>query len=603
MPKFLYPGTRYLGPGNPYPNGNPTSSADEIAKKHDKSYIDAKSENDILKSDWDSTKEFASDFVKHPNLQSAAGAIGLGVKTGAERVIGVQYPNMKRGGSEDEGSGKRIAMSQEISSTMDGSDPTIQATAGGGGGGAGSAGVSRSKYIFTPVPQVPEYETRTLRKTYHFFCKNDLPEYSKTVVTNGISLRMNYIQTPPVDRLRLYMSPWEEAHYREQYTEVNCDEVNVEVFNLGARGQFTTGGTSVTNANMQLQPFIAQFTDIDKHFPTTVEEAKIQDFLGKLEGSNPYNVGNTIGFQSDIPNFPARCGSRNMDIPLVVHYQHPYSFDQNTGATATSAVENHINWPNIYEYAHMENGAILANGSPTWVYNYKPKNKYLFGRNNFTRAEAYQNSSAAAQPITLMQTHNEFVMRTQHTQSSIRSSSANASAQTGSYILAQNPQPKDVRIENQFQHNATEMFKPHRMPRFMFGVMPLRNQGDKSNQEIQMEFIMRCTIKLRYKKGAPGIYNHDLTFPEPMYMYPTIQKGTYGDFGSAQNAPGVGTQVASFANYRNVFARPTVNTGPTVHIPQAVGSTVNGISPTMVTRSRSARTLKEKNEENKENIE
>ena len=55
----------------------------ELDKRHDKSYIDAKSEQDILDSDLKSTGEFARDFINHPNLQSAVGTLGLGIKTGA----------------------------------------------------------------------------------------------------------------------------------------------------------------------------------------------------------------------------------------------------------------------------------------------------------------------------------------------------------------------------------------------------------------------------------------------------------------------------------------------------------------------------------------
>lgn len=609
MPKLLYPGTHYLGPGNPYPNGKPTSSADKIAQRHDKSYIDAKSENDILKSDWDSTKEFASDFVEHPSFQSAAGAIGLGVKTGAERLIGVQYPDMsKRGHSNQDSSNKRQAISSnEITSTgMDTDDGNLQTSsgaAGGGGGGGGGPGVTRTKHIFTARPQEPEYFTRTLKKTYHFYCKNDLPEYQKVADqgANGINLRINYIQAPPVDRLRMYMSPREEAFFREQFTEVNCEEVSCEVFNLGARGQFATQGTGIANANMQLQPFMAQFHGIDNHFPTSVEETKIQDFLGKLEGSNPYSVATAATYTAMIPEFPARSGSRKMDVPLIIHYPHPFSFANNTGTTATSAVENHLNWPNIYEYIDMENGAVLTENRQNFNYHYVPKNKYLFGRNNFTRAESFNAASAGAQPNTLMQNNAEYVMRTQHTQGEILSSSGNSEALIGNYVFARNQQPGDVRIENQYQHNGTEMFKPHRMPRFLFGVLPLRNDGDSSNQNIQMEVIMVCTIKLRCKMGAPGMYGHTLNFPEPMYMFPTIQKGNYGSFGSAANATNIGTQIKSFNNLRNVFGRPTFNTGPTTAISQGTGSTTNGITPTsIVTRSKRHIINKEKENENKD---
>jgi hypothetical protein len=35
---YLYPGTHYLGPGNPLNNGPPTSDADRIAQQHDYDY-------------------------------------------------------------------------------------------------------------------------------------------------------------------------------------------------------------------------------------------------------------------------------------------------------------------------------------------------------------------------------------------------------------------------------------------------------------------------------------------------------------------------------------------------------------------------------------
>jgi len=608
MPKFLYPKTNYLGPGNPYPNGKPTSSADEIAKRHDKSYIDARTEQDILDSDWNSTKEFANDFIKKPSLQSAVGAVGLGAKTGVERVTGVLYPDMKR-----KLGGKPIAKQQSASVSTSNQEMDIEpelegdvsmelAASGSISGGAGGAGVSRSKILFTPKKQTPEYMTRTLRKTYHFFCKNDLPRYIKKTPqgVNDVQLEYTYIQAPPVDHLRLYMSPREEAFFREQFTEVNCENVKIDIYSLGARGQFSTGGTSVTNANMQLQPFIAEFKDIDKDFQTTVDDTAITNFLSKLEGGNPYTVSDSNTFTETIPTFPARSGSRSMSVPLRVVYPNPLSYANNTGTTLSQAAQNQLNWPNTYEYAHMQNGAILAEDTPTFSYNYSPKNKYLFGRNTPFRAESFHQSSAEVQPQTLLQVNNEIIMRTQHTQDEITTGSP---ADSGAYVMAINPQPGDVRIENQYQHNATEMFKPHRMPRFMFGVMPLRNQSDTSNQEIQWEFLMVTEITLRSKMGAPGIYGHTMNFPEPMWMFPTIQKGRYGNFGAVTTSTDTGTQILTFESRRGVFGRSVLKKGGTTLISQGTGSTTNGITPTRIlTRNRNKRLREDESEtSNKKN--
>lgn len=612
MPKFTYPGTRYLGPGNPYPNGKPTSSADEIAQRHDKSYIDAKSNQDILDSDWVSTKEFASDFIKHPSIQSAVGAVGLGIKTGAERVIGVQYPDMKRAGDKVGGTELKKHQSQSITSTeqaegessepMDDLPAEVNLAATGNMGGGAGGGVSRARHIFSPIPQTPEYMTRTFKKTYHFFSKNDLPRYTKISPqgANDILLEYTFIQAPPVDRLQLYCSPREQAWMREQFTEVNCEHVSCDIYSLGARGQFSTGGTTVTNANMQLQPYIAQFVDIDKHFPTVVAETDVLNFLGKLEGGNPYDVATASAPTTVIPTFPARSGSRSMSVPLTIVYPNPHSYASNTGTTLTSAVENKLNWPNLYEYAHIQNGAILAEGTPTFSYSYKPKNKFLFGRSAFTRHEAFEQASATNAPGTLMQTNAEYVMRTQQTQQTITGASGNTSADVGDFIMSRNEQPENVRIENQYQHNATEMFKPHRMPRFMFGVMPLRNQGEGTNQEIQWEFLMHCTITVRCKMGAPGMYGHTLNFPEPMYMFPTIQKGDFGNFGAISGgSTNTGTQITQILNRRNIFGRPTFTSGGTSTIQQGTGSTVDNIPPTRILRSRTRRTAETEKEKEK----
>lgn len=593
MPKFTLPGHKYLGPGNPYPNGKPTNSADAIAKKHDKSYIDAQSENDILESDWKYTKEFAKDFINNPSIGSAAGAIGLGVKTGTERLIGVQYPNMsnpiKRAKTDD------ISSTQDMDTEMD-VDEIIAATGGGSGHGAGGLD-SKATNIFQGTQNKPNYITIEEEMTYHFFTTNPLPSYQKLAQTGAqnILLNMNYIQNIPVDRLRLYLSPRREAMLREQFSEVNCESVDCQVYSLGARGQFSTGGTGVTNANMQLQPFIAQFVGIEKDFPTECSETQIQNFLGKLEGSNPYNVANALTASTVIPNFPARSGSRAMSCPLTIVYPNPFSFANNTAVASTSAVENELSWPNIYEYAIMKNGAVLSEGGPTFTYHYKPKNKYLFGRNNFTRAEAFIAASAAIQPYTLLQNNNEIVMRTQDTQENISGGSGVSQASSGNYVNAYNLQPRDVRIENQYQHNGTEMFKPHRMPRFLIGVMPLRNTGGEStNQDIQWEFLLKTKIVLRCQIGVKGQYGHTMTLPEPKYMYPNIQKGAYGNFGATSGGADTGTQIGPFSDRRNIFGRPTFVQATTTAIPQGQGSTTNGITPTaMVTRSKRAAMEKE----------
>lgn len=607
MPKFLVPGHKYLGPGNPYPNGKPTNSSDEIAQRHDKSYIDANNNQDILNSDWSATKEFAADFVNNPSFGSAIGAVGLGVKTAAERVIGVQYPDMslKRHHSD--------MISSSDDAQIETSDAATNTGTTGGGGGAGVLG-GRSSEIYMGSKQQVQYGHRTLKKTYYFYTTNPMPSYTKFgnagntagSSSSDILYAWNYIQSIPVDRLRLYMSPREEAFFREQFSEVNCEGVKVNIKSLGARGQFSTGGTAVTNANMQLQPFICRMHGIDTDYPTTILEADVQNFLGKLEGSTPYNLGGTYTANppvasNTIANMPARTGSRKMTLPLQIVYPNPFSHAPTntaggTETTATQAIQQQINLPNTWEYLEMKNGAVIdEKGQYCFSYSYKPKNKYLFGRNTQFRPQAFIEASAAIQPQTLMQNNAEYIMRTQHSQSTFIAASNSTAAEIAAYVNAYNEQPNDVRIENQYQHNGTEVFKPHRMPLFNVGVMPLRNAGEEiasNNQLIQWEFLLECEIDISFQMGVSGHYGHSLTLPEPKYMFPNIQKGAFGNYGAIANDVDRGSQIKPVSNRTNVFGRKTMTTVDTPNIGQGTGSTTNNITPTgVVTRSARAKGL------------
>jgi hypothetical protein len=99
-------GHKYLGPGNPFPNGAPVDKADQTALLHDKFYTDLLALGDALND-----KDFASkvseadqkaiaDFIHNFredgddwDWYSAAGAAGLSIKAAVERAIGqVLYP-------------------------------------------------------------------------------------------------------------------------------------------------------------------------------------------------------------------------------------------------------------------------------------------------------------------------------------------------------------------------------------------------------------------------------------------------------------------------------------------------------------------------------
>lgn len=90
---MLYPGHKYLGPGNKLNNGTPVDNADRIAQKHDYAYEAAKNKSQVFDADELAIKEFAADFVTKPNLPSFAGFVGLGAKHTVERATNsIIYP-------------------------------------------------------------------------------------------------------------------------------------------------------------------------------------------------------------------------------------------------------------------------------------------------------------------------------------------------------------------------------------------------------------------------------------------------------------------------------------------------------------------------------
>lgn len=95
MVQFTLPFHNYLGPGNPINNGEPTNSADYIAKLHDKSYAIAKTKRDIFKADKKAINEFIADFYEKRTIGSLIGAAGLSIKHSVEKKLDkIIYPHL-----------------------------------------------------------------------------------------------------------------------------------------------------------------------------------------------------------------------------------------------------------------------------------------------------------------------------------------------------------------------------------------------------------------------------------------------------------------------------------------------------------------------------
>lgn len=98
---FLYPGTKYVGPGNSLNKGEPVNHGDRVALKHDLEYdyyqyLYNKGEID-KKNFEEKIKESDSNFIKENswfNLQEAISKVGIIGKKTVEKFTGQLYPSM-----------------------------------------------------------------------------------------------------------------------------------------------------------------------------------------------------------------------------------------------------------------------------------------------------------------------------------------------------------------------------------------------------------------------------------------------------------------------------------------------------------------------------
>ncbi|KAL3193663.1 hypothetical protein MRX96_017005 [Rhipicephalus microplus] len=83
----LFPGHRYLSPGNPLHNGDTVDEDGGIAKSHHEAYERATSHEDVFAADQASAALFLKYFRRTGNWHSALGAVGLGTKNIVEQYI------------------------------------------------------------------------------------------------------------------------------------------------------------------------------------------------------------------------------------------------------------------------------------------------------------------------------------------------------------------------------------------------------------------------------------------------------------------------------------------------------------------------------------
>lgn len=92
---FIFPGHKYLGPGNTLNSGTPIDTDDSIALHHDLDYENASNRDDIYEADKKAIVAFIFDWVKNKNWHSAVGAFVLGLKHLTEVICRkIFYPKL-----------------------------------------------------------------------------------------------------------------------------------------------------------------------------------------------------------------------------------------------------------------------------------------------------------------------------------------------------------------------------------------------------------------------------------------------------------------------------------------------------------------------------
>lgn len=263
---LLFPGHRYLGPGNPLPNGEPVDEDDRIAQRHDEAYARAQSDADVFAADRHSTKEFFRDFVTTGNWHSAVGAVGLGTKNLVEeRVLGRTLYGMpagrKRGnqGESDSAAAKRQYddaadgsnnNDQEMSEAAADSPSAPPSAAGGAGLGSNHPNTSECVQQILRVPRdhgvVAVFSDSKILTTWGYAMVKTSLKYDGEKVFPGIVTSMSRL---PVDRPYLYIPHGTFLNLPSHTKALQC---SVKVTPHGLRTPWKTGSSVVQPVNSDM---------------------------------------------------------------------------------------------------------------------------------------------------------------------------------------------------------------------------------------------------------------------------------------------------------------------------------------------------------------
>lgn len=414
-----YPKHNYLGPGTKDFTAKPVDRADEIAREHDLDYNAVRTPEDVYSADRRAIKRFASDFVSNPNLPSAVGAVGLGVKHVGESLIGHPiYPgnmpqkpwqkikqwNSKRKILIDEdnsagtppkqarlpetppsSSEKTHAVastSAGTSSTMDSNVQSDMAATGAGATDAASANNTNLRgEAILPVGLRTE-GTKTLRtynKQYQLRIYNALHEWKREPKFGNFhnTLVPNYHELP-VHLLGFYMHPSEIQRLRTK-TKVRVVSAECEVYNDTAILTFESNASASNIGNNNVGVKLVQIDpEINKarqgRYENDISLTLADTFWGK-------DINTVVNASALTTNFTGQSATR---IRRNWKNRYFYQTQSNPGSNATYNAMGFAPVINqqlfdINRYIIQRRNASMEEGLfCTWKY--KPKNGQIFAQ-------------------------------------------------------------------------------------------------------------------------------------------------------------------------------------------------------------------------------
>lgn len=531
MPQFLYPGHKYLGPGNPLNNGQPVDVADKIARSHDFAYSYSKTKNEIFDADKQAIDKFRTDLSNNFNFPSAAGFVGLSAKHFVESGINkTLYPfnlpddtrPMKRKSTvpaNDPSPKKPISgdLPTESAASVNNSEPMAAvnepmqmdaATPDGNPGVSGAHG--QTAKLFDGTAQTINESVLTFKKTYRFRSKASPPQWAR--YNNVVQLRHGSMFFIPVNNYWWYLSPAEFASFKQYETAVVKD-VSTTIYNYGVRLPFKTNETKSTIANASAQYPLCQWIGLDDVYQMSCNPDELDryrpfvtggDFSNLAESQTPF----TWNTEFDEAEISARTAERDFD--LQAHASILLQPDSESEYQ-----------PNFHQYAHTINGTM--NLGKVFEHHHTVQNGLIHARLN-GRIIDY-----ATLPVTKGAQYG--IARRHHSPAFFTEGVSNSylakdmSGQNASRVMF-NGQQYTEGIENCKMMNSL----PGKMPGMYVGMQTIRNENNVIIDAV-WEWAAETTISVKVTKGAAGRYwltqSEQNVGPENYYEFGNDQFRTY----------------------------------------------------------------------------